>query len=246
MKVVAIIEARMTSTRLPGKHFLLANKKPMLGHLIDRIKQVTSIDEIVIATTTNDTDDVLCKFSEDMGVSIYRGSEADVMLRVLEAGMEFGADVICEVTGDCPIIDPELIEQVIQTFHKNVKFNVAYVNNGQSGIPDGMSAQVFDLLALKKSESMTKDTLDREHVTLHIKRNPEIFPPIYMVAPLSLQWAGLGLTMDERSDYELLKNIIEYFGDSNPYFSCGEVISLLREKPEWVEINEHVSRKGAS
>lgn len=246
MKVVAIIEARMTSSRLPGKHLLQANGKPMLRHLVDRLKNVTSIDKIVIATTTNEADDVLVDFANNVDIGVYRGSENDVMGRVLEAGEAFDAEVVCEVTGDCPIIDPELVEQVIQTFHKNEINNVVYVNNGQSGIPDGMSAQVFKLSTLKKSESMTDDVLDREHVTLHIKRHPELFLPIYLVAPRSLQWPGLGLTMDEQSDYELLKKIITYFGEENPYFGCAEVIGLLNENPDWIKINQDVLRKGES
>lgn len=246
MKVVAIIEARMTSSRLPGKHFLQANGKPMLRHLVDRLKNISSIDEIVIATTINKTDDVLVDFANDAGVCVYRGSENDVMGRVLDAAKAFDAEVICEVTGDCPIIDPELVEQVIQTFHKNEKNNVVYINNGQSGLPDGMSAQVFKFSALKKSESMTGDELDREHVTLHIKRHPELFLPIYLVVQHSLQWPGLGLTLDEQSDYELLRKIIEYFGDDNPYFGCADVINLLNEKETWVKINQDVLRKGES
>ncbi len=246
IKVIAIIEARMTSSRLPGKHLLKANGKPMLAHLVDRLKTVSSISEIVIATTTNTTDDVLVHFAEEAQVGVYRGSENDVMGRVLEAGEAFDADVICEVTGDCPIIDPRLVEQVIQTFHKNAKNKVVYVNNGESGIPGGMSTQVFNLSALKQSESMTDAPLDREHVTLHIKRHYDLFPPIYLVAPDSLQWPDLGLTMDEESDYILLKKIVDYFGDEKPYFSCEDVIKLLRKNPDWVAINHDVCRKGAS
>jgi len=246
LKVVAIVEARMTSSRLPGKHLMLANGKAMLAHLLDRLKQVSGIDEVVIATTTNRTDDVLVEFANESGVGVFRGSEDDVLSRVLGAAAMFDADVICEVTGDCPIIDPELVEQVIRTFHKNEKYNVDYVNNGQSGLPDGMSAQVFRLSALKKSASMTDNPLDHEHVTLHIKRHPELFRPIYLIAAENLQWPGLGLTLDEMDDYKLLSKIIEFFGTENPYFGCGEVIAVLRTNPQWVELNEKVRRKGTT
>ena len=93
---------------------------------------------------------------------------------------------------------------------------------------------------------MTNDALDHEHVTLHIRNNPQIFSHIYLVAPPDLWWPELGLTLDEEADYDLLKKIIEYFGESNPNFSCSEVIRLLRKKPEWVEINEKVKRKGST
>ena len=241
--IVAIVEARMTSSRLPGKHLLKANGKPMLQHLVERLQRVSSISNIVIATTVNHADNELVNFAKEVGVDFYRGSELDVMGRVVEAGDAFAADVICEVTGDCPIIDPELVEQVIQTFQKN---NVAYANNGRHGLPDGMGAQVFHWRTLKQSAEMTQEPLDREHVTLHIKRHPELFPPIYLVPPKSLYWPELGLTLDEREDYELLRRIIEYFGEANPYFDCAQVLQLLRHNPAWIGINQHVVRRGAS
>ena len=239
--IIAIVEARMTSSRLPGKHLLLADGKPMLQHLVDRLKRVSQINKIVVATTTNSADDVLVDFAREAEVEVYRGSELDVMGRVLEAGIAFSADVICEVTGDCSIIDPELVEQVIQSFLVN---SAVYANNGRKGLPDGMGAQIFCLEALKQSAAMTQDPLDREHVTLHIRNHSELFPPLYLVAPRSLSWPELGLTLDERDDYILLKRIIEYFGKADPYFSCAQVIQLLREKPDWLVINKHVMRKG--
>lgn len=244
MKVVAIVEARMTSSRLPGKHLLEANGKPMLRHLVDRLKRVSSIDDIVLATTTNDTDDILVDFANSVDIGVFRGSEEDVMARVVGAAEAFNADVICEVTGDCPIIDPELVEQVVETFNKNYKNNIVYVNNGQSGIPGGMSAQVFTTSALKQSLLMTNDPLDHEHVTPHIKRNPDIFPPVYLVAPRTLQYPHLAFTMDEQADYDFLTKIINYFGDENPFFTCSEVIELLREYPSWNDMNSNVQRKG--
>lgn len=239
--IVAIIEARMTSSRLPGKHLLQVNGKAMLRHLIDRLKRVPLIDQIVIATTTNAADDILADFAKYAGVEFYRGSEQDVMGRVLEAGEAFSADVICEVTGDCPIVDPNLVEQVIQTYLVN---NADYVNNGKNGLPGGMSSQVFSWKALKRSAEMTQEPLDREHVTFHIKRHPELFRPIYIVADKANRWPELEVALDEPDDYRLLKRIIEHFGDANPYFGCAEVINLLREHPDWTEINQCVKRKG--
>lgn len=239
--IVAIIEARMTSSRLPGKHMLQAGGKPMLQHVVDRLKRVSLINKIVIATTTNATDDALVHFAESQGIGVYRGSEHDVMGRVVEAGEAYSADVICEVTGDCPIVDPELVEQVIQSFLVNT---AVYANNGKNGLPGGMSAQVFLWSALKQSAEMTQQPLDREHVTLHIKRHPELFPPVYLVASKATRWPELMLTLDEADDYQMLKRIIEHFGVENPYFGCAEVIQLLREHPEWIEINQNVRRKG--
>jgi spore coat polysaccharide biosynthesis protein SpsF len=240
-RIVAIVEARMTSSRLPGKHLLTANGKPMLQHLIERLKTVSLIDEVVVATTTNVADDELVDFVGRVGARVFRGSELDVMGRVVEAGRAFSADVICEVTGDCPVIDPELVGQAIQTFLVN---DAVYTSNGRFGLPDGMGCQVFCWSSLEQSAKMTQDPLDREHVTLHIRHHPELFRPIYLVAPHSIYWPELGLTLDERDDYVLLKKIIEHFGKTDNHFTCAQVIQLLRANPDWLKINQHVQRKG--
>jgi len=242
MKIIATVEARMTSTRLPGKVLLDAGGQPMLAHLINRLKSVSSLDGVVLATTTNQADDVLEEFSKKMKIGCYRGSEDDVMSRVIGAAESVNADIIVEITGDCPIIDPEIIEQVIRVFKEN---DVDYVSNAHvRSYPDGMDVQVFSLEVLKRSAVMTNDPLDHEHVTLHIRNNPEIFTRIHLVSPPETHWPELGLTLDEPNDYELLKKIINHFEKSQSFFSCRDVVSLLRNKPEWVEINKTVVRKG--
>ena len=242
MKIVATIEARMTSSRLPGKVLLPVLGQPMLHHLIARLRAVPSINEIVIATTTNAADDVLVEFAAKEKVMVFRGSELDVMARVIGAAEFGGADVIVEITGDCPIIDPDIVEQTIQMY---LHHDAAYVSNAHiRSYPDGMDTQVFRLDTLKQSASMTRDPLDREHVSLHIRNQPELFPKVHLVAPPSLCWPELGLTLDEPKDYELLKNIIEHFGPANSLFSCLDVVRLLRQMPEWVAINQTVVRKG--
>jgi spore coat polysaccharide biosynthesis protein SpsF len=242
MTTVATIEARMTSSRLPGKVLMEANGKPLLGHLVNRLKAVPSIDKICLATTINATDDALVDFALEEGISVYRGSESDVLSRVVGAAESVGATDIVEITGDCPIIDPEIIEQAIRIYHCN---NLDYVSNVKVlSWPVGMDVQVFSLSTLKRSQSMTSDPLDLEHVASHIRRHPEIFSHLNIVAPPSMHWPELGLTLDERDDYLLIKTIIEYFGDDNPLFSCQDVVDTLRSHPDWIAINDHVARKG--
>ena len=242
MKIVATIEARMSSSRLPGKVLLLASGIPMLQHLINRLKAVPSLDDLVLATTINKTDDQLEEFSKAVGVSCYRGSENDVMNRVIGAADSVSADVIVEITGDCPIIDPQIVEQTIRVFMAN---RADYVSNAHiRSYPDGMDTQVFRLETLKHSASMTDDALDHEHVTLHIRNHPEIFSHLHLVAPPETHWPELGLTLDELKDYELLKKIIEHFEPTNSLFSCRDAIQLLKQRPDWVVINHAVVRKG--
>ena len=208
MKIIATIEARMTSSRLPGKVLLTAAGRTMLEHQINRLLSVPSLDGIVIATTTNRADDELEKLSIKLGVGCYRGSESDVMTRVIETAENVGADVVVATTGDCPIIDTQIVEQTIRVFVAN---NADYVSNGHiRSYPDGMDTQVLWLDTLKRSAEMTNDALDHEHVTLHIRNHPEIFSHIHLVAPPDLHWPELGLTLDEPRDYKLLKKVIEY------------------------------------
>lgn len=244
MKTVATIEARMTSTRLPGKVLLPALGMPMLHHLVQRLRAAPSVDEIVLATTVNTADAPLIEFAREAGIRVFRGSEEDVMARVIGAAEAGGADIIVEITGDCPIIDPDIVEQTVQMFFHH---QAAYVGNAHiRSYPDGMDTQVFTLESLKRSAAMTNEPLDREHVSLHMRNHPEIFPHVHLVAPPSLHWPDLGLTLDEQADYMLIKKIIETLGPANPLFSCLDAIRLLKQNPDWIMINQHVARKGAA
>jgi spore coat polysaccharide biosynthesis protein SpsF len=239
-KIVAIIEARMTSSRLPGKHLMEANGKPMLSHLVERLLKVKTLNEIVIATTINSQDDVLEDLAASLKIGIFRGSENDVMGRVVGAGEKYNADIICEVTGDCPIIDSELVGHTINSF---LLSGVDYVQYGcKGGLPDGMGSQVFYLKALQRSEKMTTIDYDREHVTPHIINNPNLFSSLYLEAPDELRYPDIAVTLDEYQDYLLIKKIIEYFSDLKKDFGCLDVINLLNEKKSWLEINKTVLR----
>jgi len=241
MKIVATIEARMTSTRLPGKVMLPAMGKPMLHYLVERLKAVPSIDDIVLATTINKTDDVFADFAKEENIGCFRGSEDDVMLRVVKAAESVNADVIVEITGDCPILDPKIVEQTIATYKSS---NVDYVSI--KNFPVGMDTQVLAFEALKKSLSMTDDPLAHEHVTMHIRDNPQLFTKTYFVAPPELEWPKLEVVLDEKDDYTLIKAIIEHFGQENPLFDCADIIKFLRSEPDLVAINMNVRRKGDS
>lgn len=241
-KVVATIEARMTSSRLPGKVLLPALGDPMLLHLVRRLQAVSSIDAIVIATTVNVSDQPIIDFSFAHGISVYRGSEENVLERVVGAAEMLNAQVIVEITGDCPIIDPTLVEKTIQLFFDN---NTDYVSNSLiRSYPDGMDTQVFSLENLKKSAILTSDPLDLEHVSRFMWQHPDLFSQLNMLAPSDLHWPELGLTLDEADDYQLLKKIIEALGPQNILFGCADVIALLKKNPEWVDINRKVHRKG--
>lgn len=244
MKIVATVEARMGSSRLPGKVLLKASGKTMLEHLIIRLKSVSNIDEIVIATTTNRMDDPICELASRLNIKFFRGSEKDVLERVIYAAEYVKGDVVVEITGDCPIIDPGIIEQHIEIFKNN---NVDYVNNVKvRSYPDGMDTQVIKIDALKKSALLTKEKLDREHVSLFIRNNPNKFSTINICSTPDLYWPNLGLTLDELEDYKLIKKIISELSKKNIIFDCKEIIVFLKNNNDLIKINENVVRKGNS
>jgi spore coat polysaccharide biosynthesis protein SpsF len=242
MKFVATIEARMTSSRLPGKPLLKAAGKTMLEHLVARLKLVSSLDAIVLATTINEADDDLVSEAKRLGIQFFRGSEDDVMNRVISAAASVDADAVVEITGDCPIIDPSIVAQTIAMFKAH---SADYVSNAMvRSYPDGMDVQVMGLHTLRKSSAMTSDPLDLEHVTLHIRNNPDIFSRVHLVAPPELHWPELGLTLDEQKDFELISCLIDFFQELNPNFSCLDAVNHLKGSPNLVAINDMVFRKG--
>jgi spore coat polysaccharide biosynthesis protein SpsF len=240
--IAAVIEARMTSSRLPGKVLLPAAGKPLLAHLVERLRRVPSLHRIVLATTVNAADDVLARFAQEQAVACHRGSEEDVMARVIGAADSVAADVVVGITGDCPLIDPVLVEQMVQMYLNNA---CDYASNCEvRSYPEGMDTQVYALAALKSSAAMTNDRLDHEHVTLHMRNHPELFQHLYLVAPQDLTWPELHLSVDEQPDYVLIQTLIDHFGDANRLFGCRDIIQALRAHPEWVNINAHVQLKG--
>jgi len=243
-RVVATIEARMGSSRLPGKVLMDALGEPMLMHLVRRLRAVPSVDNVVIATTTNSGDAPIVDFAAANGIACFRGSEDDVLARVIAAGESDGAEVLVEITGDCPVIDPDLVEQTIRMYFHH---KVDYASNSiVRGYPDGMDTQVISMAALKSSAALTSNPLDREHVSRYLWQRPDRYRIVHLVAPPSLHWPELGLTLDEQGDYLLLKRIIETLSPSNPLFSCLDMVRLLRANPSWLDMNTGVVRKGDS
>ncbi len=242
-RTVATIEARMTSTRLPGKVLKEAVGKPMLELMIERLRRVPSLDGIVVATTTNATDDPVEALARRLGVGVWRGSEDDVLQRVLDAARHHQIDVIVETTGDCPLIDPALVEDCIRT-HRSAK--VDYVSNVlERGYPVGMDTQVFATSVLADVARRTDDTSDHEHVSLYIYRHPEIYSLCNVPAAGALRRPDLALTLDTPEDYDLIKSVFEALYPKNPAFALADVLELLDRHPEIAAMNSHVRRKKA-
>ena len=181
--------------------------------------------------------------SESGRVTGVTSDDGEVLARVIAAGESADAQVLVEITGDCPVIDPDLVEQTIRMF---LQHEVNYASNSiVRSYPDGMDTQVISMAALKESARLTSDPLDREHVSRYLWQRPQQYRIVHLVAPPSLHWPGLGLTLDEEGDYLLLKKIIETLATADPLFSCLDMIQLLKTNPTWLELNKAVVRKGA-
>jgi spore coat polysaccharide biosynthesis protein SpsF len=241
MKIVATIEARMTSSRLPGKILRPILGKPTLELLIERLSRVKQIDKIVVATTSNSTDDIVEELTRRLGIGCYRGSEDDVLDRVLNAAQHYKAGIIVEITGDCPLIDPHVIDQLIEIYMSN---SYAYVSNTlKQTYPNGLDTQVFSVKTLEEVARLTQDPADHEHVSLYIYEHPERYALFNLESGLPERYCDLRLTVDTIEDFELIRSIYEELYPENPNFSLGNILDLLDRKPELITINKHIQQK---
>ena len=240
-RVCATIQARMTSSRLPGKVLLEAAGKPLLEHMIERLERAPALDGIIVATTTNGTDDPIAALAERLGVGCYRGYEDDVLSRILEAAQRFDADVIVRTTGDCPLLCPGVVTRVVETYLEN---GADYVSNSLApSFPIGQDVEVFSTRVLEDVARRTDDASDLEHVSLYIYRNPQLYSLLNVAAPPELTALDLRLTVDEPADYELVKTVFERLYSQNPAFTLGDILDLVRAESELAEINRHVRQR---
>lgn len=239
MKIVAIIQARMGSTRLPGKILKEVNNRPLLSYQLERLNTSEYINQIVIATTIKKQDYIIEKFCNDKKIPVYRGSESDVLARYYEAALEFKADIIVRITSDCPIIDAKVVDRTIKYF---VEHEYDYVSNTiDRTYPRGMDTEVFSFKALEKAYIESFLNRDREHVTAYFYSNPQKFK-IGSVKNES-NFSKYRWTVDTVEDFELIKLIIEKLYKENPHFTMNEAISLMEQNPNWYKINEHIEQK---
>lgn len=240
MKTVIIIQARMTSTRLPGKVLKTVMDKPLLEYQIERLKRIKAVDEIIVATTVNSTDEPIVDFCRKLNIAVYRGSEHDVLSRYYEAAVKHQADVVVRVTSDCPVIDSDLIEDIITYYNTSKKYD--YVSNCQKRTyPRGMDTEVFSFKCLSEAFNQAEHLSEREHVTPYIYNHPDNYKLGDFKA--DQDYSRYRLTVDTMEDYELIKNILEYLYPTNPNFKLKDILYLLTQNPQWYLINAHVEQK---
>lgn len=241
MKIISTVEARMGSSRFPGKSLAPILGRPMLEMLVERLRFVAAIDQVVIATTTEPQDDAIARWAGSAGVGIYRGSSHDVLDRVLKAAREHEADLIVEICGDCPLIDPETVTGVIDLYREG---GYDYVSNILcEGYPRGLDTQIFSTALLAEVAELTSDPADREHVSLFIYEHPERYRLGCLETDAELRRRQLRLTVDTPEDLELIRAIFERLHPDKPDFTIHDVLTLLDAHPELSHVNAHIQQK---
>lgn len=239
MPLVAIVQARMSSTRLPGKVMREILGKPILWHLVNRLKGSRLIDKIVIATTDKANDEPILKLAQELGIDSFAGSEDDVLDRYYQAAKKYNADPIVRITADCPLIDPELVDKIIDFYLEN-EDKLDYVNNGPS-YPDGvLETEVISFAALEKAWHEARLASEREHVTSYIWKNSGIFRIATMENEEDL--SHMRLVVDDEKDFLVVSEILRNLYREGEVFHLKDILRFLDEKPELLELNKRTVR----
>jgi len=238
-KIIAIIQARMRATRLPGKVLEDLAGQSMLVRVVNRTCLAKNLDAVVVGTTTQLNDDAIMYLCKTQGYPYFRGSEEDVLDRYYQAALAFKADVIVRITSDCPLIEPEIIDKVVNEFLFYYP-EVDYVSNTlMRTFPRGLDVEVMSFDALEKAWQEDDNPAWREHVTPCIYHQPEKFK-IRNVAN-DTDYSHMRWTVDTPDDLTFIRKIYEYFQRDD--FTWKEVLHSLGIHPEWMEINRHIQQK---
>jgi spore coat polysaccharide biosynthesis protein SpsF len=243
-QATVIVQARMGSTRLPGKVLKPIGGRPMFSYQIERLRAAQRVERIVVATTTEPADAAIVDFCAAEQVPCVRGSEMDVLSRYALAAAEFDARTVVRVTSDCPLIDPQLVDEAIQAF-TGASGEYHYVSNMlRPTWPYGMAVEVFSRELLDVAHREATKPAEREHVTPFIYWRPER----YRLKSLERQpdLSQHRWTVDTPEDFELISRILGALHPNHPRFTLQDVLALLDRHPAWVEINRHVQQKAVS
>ncbi len=241
--VVAIVQARMGSSRLPGKVLADIGGKPMLARVVLRARRARTIDQVVVATTTDPSDDPLEAYCNSMGFPCFRGDPFDVLDRYYQAAKLFHADPIVRITADCPLIDPDEIDRTVKAFIEN---GVDFAANRlpppwKRTTPIGMDTEVVSFAALTRAWQEADAKYAREHVMPYLYEQEGRFKTLLVQHDPDL--GHLRLTVDTAQDLELVRSIYAAFGDRDD-FTLSDILQLLHEKPQLLTINADVAHKG--
>lgn len=241
MKTGIIVQTRMGSTRLPGKVMKEICGKTVIEHVIDRLKQCQRADEIIIATTTLEQDDIIVEVAKRNGVKSYRGSQDDVLSRYYGAAAESKLELVVRVTSDCPLIDPKLIDEMLG-FYMNNKYDI--VTNAGSTMnnrtyPRGLDNEIFSFGMLMKAHEAAIEAYQREHVTPYIYENSH---SIYYYKN-EIDYSRYRWTLDTEEDFTMIETVYRHLYNGKHDFYFSDILELMQRYPEIAQINLHVEQK---
>lgn len=243
MKIVAVIQVRMGSTRLPGKVMMEIVGKPILELLIERLRHSKLIDQIVVATTNLKKDDVIVDLCKKLDISYFQGSEKDVMGRVLLALKQYNADVGVEIYGDCPLIDPAIVDSIIQYYIRNIEKYDFVSNDLKTTYPPGLETEVYSVSAFADAADRTSDPDIREHSTLYMRQHPDMYRLHNIEAPPELHYPDTYIELDTPEDFKVIKTIYESLYSEGKIFSAQEMLDFLKQNPHIAEQNRRIERR---
>ncbi|WP_183561317.1 cytidylyltransferase domain-containing protein [Mucilaginibacter sp. SP1R1] len=237
-KVVIIVQARMASSRLPGKVMLQILGKSILALMIERLQMIKHIAAIVIATSADATDDVIAQEAQLLGIPCYRGDQHNLLDRHYQAALLFNADTVLKIPSDCPLIDPRIIDHVLTHFFARPGWYDYMSNLHPATYPDGNDVEIMTMACLKRTWENAQKLLELEHTTPYIWENPQLFS----IGNVSWETGGdysmsHRFTIDYQEDYEFIKTVFEELYPGNKNFSCFDIISLLYRQPNIYQIN---------
>lgn len=241
LRVVAIVQARMGSKRLPGKVLKRVLGKPLLEFQIERMKRSKTVDQLVIATSLEEKDSEIVRLCERLDVECYRGSELDVLQRYYKAATHYLANAVVRISADCPLIDPHVMDEVIATYLDQYPAYNFVTNSVVKTYPLGMDIAVFSYQLLKEAHFAAKEPYEREHVTPWILEKEDLLlkDVLYSSNESHYRW-----TVDTKEDFTLIKKILEKLYPNNPTFTLEDVLELMSSYPELKKINEGVKQRG--
>lgn len=240
-KIAAILQARMGSSRFPGKVLSDIAGKPLLSHIVERVQATEKIRDIILATTTLPGDDELAFFAAKKSIYCYRGEVDDVLTRFYGAARQFKADVIIRICCDDPLIDPVMLHDLLE-MHLQTKSDYTSTSHLRT-FPMGVEAEIFNYDVLEKAFNYADKKYEREHVTPYFYEHPDLFKLSFLEATGKLRRPDLRLTIDTPEDMRLIQAIFSCLHVNGRLFQTGDVIDLLDSHPELLLINKDITQK---
>jgi spore coat polysaccharide biosynthesis protein SpsF len=238
MKTCAIVQARMGSSRLPGKVLMDLGGETVLARVVNRLRRSALLDDVVVATTNSASDDAIVSECESIKVNSFRGSEEDVLDRYYHAAQAYEVEAVVRITSDCPLIDPHVVDEIIAVFRAQ---QADYASNTiVHTYPRGLDTEIFSLAGLERAWAQARKPYEREHVTPYFYEHPELF----RIASIrgSSDYSNFRWTLDTPDDLQLIRRIYSRFGNQDT-FGWQEAVALMEREPELGELNSHILQK---